>query len=59
MAKSPDNLLCRKKHCGGKLILIDGGQSFTRLKCDECTTVYTLNMSMLQFAQFMKNRDKE
>ncbi len=57
------NLPCPKKigvakgKCDGELILIDSGNSFTRLKCNKCGMVVTLKMSQIQFAQHLKSME--
>ncbi len=57
------NLPCPKKigvakgHCDGELILIDGSNSSTRLKCNICNIVVTLKMSLMQFAQHLKDME--
>lgn len=54
------NLPCPKKigaakgKCDGELILIDGSNSRVRLRCDKCGIVVILKMSLLQFAQHLK-----
>ncbi len=56
------NLPCGKKvgiekgNCDGELILIDGSQSRTRVRCNKCGRVVILKMSLLQFAQFLKEK---
>lgn len=57
------NLPCPKKigaakgKCDGELILIDGSNFSTRLKCNICDIVVTLKMSLLQFAKHLKEME--
>lgn len=49
-----DNLPCSKKGCDGKLVLIDGGEVLTRLRCGECNRVYTLKKSLKEYYKLLE-----
>lgn len=55
------NLPCEKKlgrdKCDGELILIDGSESRTRLRCSKCDRVVIFKMSLMQFAKLLKERE--
>ena len=56
------NLLCGKKlgksKCKGELILIDGSESHTRLRCDKCDRVKIFKMSLMRFIKRLKDEEK-
>jgi len=53
------NLPCKKKlgrsKCEGELILIDGSESHTRLRCSKCGRVAIFKMSLMKFAKLLQD----
>ncbi len=51
------NLPCSRGKCEGELILIDGSEAHTRLRCSKCGRVTIFKMSLLQFAKLLKDME--
>lgn len=47
---------CQETGRDGELILVDGGDNYTRLRCNKCGAVVRKKMSLLAFGMFMKKR---
>ena len=47
----PCGIFVKNKKCDGELILVDGSNAHTRLRCNKCTTVVFLKISLMQFAR--------